>query len=104
MKIVPLNRLLIQPTVQCKWIEQHKTIEFLLDENMQRLFASVWQAYLAFSCQELVLFLDSDVGRSYELHNHDILFALLAGADFIYHKYPQFQIAFQQPNLTWSIA
>ena len=118
MKIVPLNRLLIQPTVQCKWIEQHKTIEFVLDEATQRSFEMCWQAYTEFTINaEIVLstdesetptasiisFLNSAVGRRFELHNDDVIFALLAGADFIQKKYPQFTIQCGRPNLKWSI-
>ena len=109
MRIVPANRLLIQPTVQCKWIEQHNTIEFILDDVVQQRFQACWAGYCERNWQKpgeeatLANFLSSKIGRSFECHNDDAVFSLMAGADFIQHKYSSFHLKFQQPNLVWSI-
>ncbi len=103
MKYVPENRLLIQPTVQLKWIEQHQSIEFKLPEELQRSFDEIWCAYCAGGHENIASFLADSKSHHFELHQHDALFALLTGADYISNLYDSFQCKVLAPNLVWSI-
>ena len=103
MKIVPENRLLIQPTVQMHWIEQHGSIEFMISETDQELFDAVWQLYQSSGVRSLVDFLMLEQARPLELQENDQLFALLCGADFIRNHYPSFKYQIGPKNLVWTI-
>lgn len=100
MQNVPLNRLLNQPTVQLKWIEQHKEIEFQVSEKLQNQFLIVWKLI---SEVRLAEFVKMDAAIEFQLHDHDHLFALLTGADYIRELHPSFAIRLHQPNMVWSI-
>jgi hypothetical protein len=102
MKIVPVNRLLLQPTVQLKWIEQHDEIEFEISEEDQLRFKDVWQAFKT-SQATLPEFLNDPIYFEFNLHEDDTLISLLTGADYISQKYPEFQLSFLKPNLVWSV-
>ena len=103
MRVVPLNRLLIQPTVQLSWIEQHRRIEFVLDAALQALFNRLWSLYQADSAVTVPAFLTSASAQPFNLVDDDRLFALLVGADYIQKKYPQFRVELGQANLVWAI-
>lgn len=103
MKIVPLNRLLIQPTVQRQWIDQHQTLEFQIDSPLQRRFQQLWTCFQECS-QPMAQFMVSDQSAWFNLSEEDHLFALLVGADHLNNRYPHFSIHYLQPNLLWSIA
>jgi hypothetical protein len=100
MQKVPVNRLLIQPTVQLKWLEQHKRIEFLVSARLQSEFLWLWRKMGSQRFSEFVVQKETE---AYELYNNDHLFALLTGADYIRALYPSFAVECHQPNLVWSI-
>jgi len=103
VRIVPLNRLLNQPTVQLKWIEQHKQIEFVLDKGVQLAFEQVWKLFQESHAASLFEFLNSEDLEQFCLVEDDHLFALLTGADYIINRYPDFSYELNQPNLVWAI-
>jgi hypothetical protein len=103
MKIVPINRLLLQPTVQLKWIEQHGEIEFIQPKSILETYQLVWAAYIQSQPTHVVDFLDSKLGRDFQLHEQDEVFSLLVGADYIRKKHPCFHQNFSKPNLIWTI-
>lgn len=100
MKYVPLNRLLIQPTVQMKWLEQNGSIEFLIEAALQDEFLALRSAMGELRFPE---FVRSPLSEAYDLHEKDHLFALLMGVDYIQKKYPNLSVKAHQPNLVWSI-
>lgn len=100
MQRVPLDRLLIQPTVQLKWIEQHREIEFLISTRLQNEFSELWSKL---GTARFADFVQSEHATEYQLHNRDHLFALLTGADYIRALHPSFAIKAHQPNLLWTI-
>jgi hypothetical protein len=100
---VPLNRLLIQPTVQLSWLTQHRCIEFVLDAHLQGQFQSLWSLYRDDSPAQLPEFLSRPAVQAFNLVNHDRLFALLVGADYIQRQHESFSVDFGQANLVWSL-
>lgn len=103
MRIVPENRLLIQPTVQLKWIEQHGAIEFQLSETDQAEFLARWAHFTKSDLSSLHDYLNTDEVVGADLFENDKLFALLTGADFIRQKYEQFQCGVENSRLVWRI-
>ena len=103
MRLVPANRLLIQPTVQRQWLEQHQTIELQLSEAAQRSFQTLWTQFLHSAAANPFAFINCAAAQPYCLHEDDLNFALLVGAAHIRERYPQFTMRFFQPALVWSI-
>jgi hypothetical protein len=103
LRQVPLNRLLIQPTVQLSWIEQHRELDFEVSYELRIDFFDVWHQYSESEAQSIDAFLLTDVGRVWELHERDHLFALLVGADYIRSRHASFQATEQGPFLRWAI-
>jgi hypothetical protein len=103
MRIVPENRLLLQPTIQLKWIEQHGEIEFVQPKPVLRTFEQVWTTFAQGALGSIPEFLATNEGRSFYLHENDRVFSLLVGADFILKKHPCFCQDFSKTNLIWSI-
>lgn len=103
MRVVPETRILIQPTVQLKWIEQHRSIEFQLNAQQQNDFKKIWLMYEQSGQRSVAQFLNSSVGFSQALFEEDLNFSLLIGADHIHQRYETFQMRFHQPELIWSI-
>ena len=101
--MVPLTRLLIQPTGQLSWIEQHRGIEFVLDAALQAQFNQLWSLYQTDSAGTVPAFLKTAVAQPFNLVDDDRLFALLVGADYIQQKHPQFRVELGQANLIWVI-
>lgn len=100
MQTVPFNRLLNQPTVQLKWLEQHRSIEFVVPAELRQRFMHLWPQVEA---TRLALFVQQDQAQSYRLYDDDPLFALLAGADYITTRHASFQVAEARQRLIWSI-
>ncbi len=103
MKNVPLNRLLIQPTVQLKWIEQHREIELMLTADLQLRFDRLWKCYKNSQFGHIHAFLNSDLACQLNLVEDDELFALVVGADYIASHHNSFGYVINQPNLVWRI-
>jgi hypothetical protein len=103
MRIVPTNRLLLQPTIQLKWIEQHGEIEFIQPKSILDTYHLVWSAFALSRFSHVVDFLTSELAKEYQLHEQDEVFSLLVGADYIQKKHPCFNQDFTKPNLIWSI-
>jgi len=103
VRVVPLNRLLIQPTVQLSWLERHRRIEFVLDTHLQAEFYRLWALYRADGPGDLPEFLSRPALQPFNLVHHDRLFALLVGADYILRQYETFSVDFGQANLVWTI-
>lgn len=102
MRLVPMNRLLIQPTVQLKWLEQHGSIEFILEEGVLERFEKLWEL-LRQTKTPFNDFLISDDATEWSLHDDDSVFALLTGADYISNRYPSFTAECYDGRLFWSI-
>ncbi len=103
MRVVPENRLLIQPTVQRKWLLQHRTIEFVLPMSVQQTYWQIWQAYQDSGYPSLHDYLNSDVASELALHECDQIFALMVGADAMHQEFAVFRQSLNRPNLVWSI-
>lgn len=103
MKNVPLDRLLIQPTVQLSWIEQHRELFFQYDEDLLAEFFELWTEYKTSQCFNIADYLNSANGRRRELHEDDHLFALLVGADYISTRHPTFTAEKQNALMCWQI-
>lgn len=100
MRVVPANRLLIQPTVQLKWFQQHGELEFVLEDALQLRFLQAWTEFQA-SHNSLISFLNDPANLHYRFYEDDHLFALITGADFIASHAGPLDIRIHQPNLTW---
>ncbi|WP_196158064.1 hypothetical protein [Reinekea sp. G2M2-21] len=103
MRVVPENRLLIQPTVQRKWILQHRTIEFVLPLSVQQTYWQIWQQYQDTGYPSLHDYLNSDAASALALHECDQIFALMVGADAMRREFAVFWQSLNRPNLVWSI-
>lgn len=103
MRIVPIGRVLIQPTVQLGWLKQHGQIEFALDTAVQQQFMRIWTDYRKAGRSSLVTFLNHPETDGYQLYENDVLFALLTGADYISNIHPDLCIRACQPNLIWTL-
>lgn len=104
MRLVPENRILIQPSVQLQWLEQNRTIEFVLTETQQKKFQEIWKIYQQSHTTSLVDFLNSDTALALELFDDDLNFSLLTGADYIGQRHANFTQQFFQPELVWSLS
>ena len=103
MRVVPADRLLIQPTVQLSWIRQHGNLEFVVSADVQDRFLQAWSRYRASGHLTLVAFLADDQTLDLALHEDDAVFALLTGADAIESALGPLRMATHQPNLTWTL-
>ncbi|EAR09082.1 hypothetical protein [Reinekea blandensis] len=103
MRVVPANRLLIQPTVQLSWIRQHGDLEFVVAKDVQDRFLRAWTRYRASDHPSLAAFLADDQTLELALHEDDAVFALLTGADTIESALGPLRMATHQPNLTWTL-
>lgn len=103
MRMVPPNRLLLQPTIQKQWLEQYGEIEFQLAEPTQIQFQQIWNRFQESHFKTLAEFVASMQAKDLDLHEQDELFSLLVGAAFIQQHYANFSQRFLQPNLVWSI-
>jgi len=103
VRVVPRNRLLIQPPVQLSWLEQHRRIEFVLDEPVKRQFQRLWSLYQDDKPADMPAFLSRPAVQAFNLVNHDQLFALLVGADYIQRQYGTFAVDSGHANLAWAI-
>lgn len=102
MKIVPINRLLLQPTIQQQWLDQNGEIEFELAEGIQKTYQQAWQLFQTGGFQTLAQFVSSEEALAFELHERDEVISLLVGADHMAQRYENFHQKFFQPNLVWS--
>ena len=100
MQRVPLNRLLNQPTVQLKWLEQHQSLEFDIPASLQQRFLQLWPDVAKIG---LARFVQQPQAQDYQLYNDDLLFALLAGADYILARQPSFTAQLSDSYLIWTI-
>lgn len=103
MRQVPENRLLLQPTLQAQWLEQHRLLEFILPAALQSQFASLWQSYQSAGCCSLVAYLNTEAALCLELYDKDKLFALLVGTDFVSRRFFNFSFTIHQPALVWRL-
>lgn len=103
MRVVPANRVLIQPTIQYRWLEQHKTIEFSIDAELMTTFLRLWQFYLEQHCPAPVHFFNLLIEQGYELYDQDALFSLLSGAIYAHQQEAPFSVGRFEHRLTWSI-
>lgn len=103
MRVVPGDRLLIQPTVQLSWIRQHGELEFQVPAELQAQFRVLWQRYQATALPTVGDFVKDAQAQPFLLHENDQLFALLVGADYITSHLGPVDILTGQPNLLWRL-
>ncbi|MFQ3231680.1 hypothetical protein [Reinekea sp.] len=103
MQKVPIDKILIQPTVQYRWLEQNGSIEFSLPTEVLEKIASLWQLYLEALPTNPSDFLQTSNVASFELFNDDLLFALFTGASYALTRTEAFQLTIKDTQMLWSI-
>lgn len=104
MQKVPIDKILIQPTVQYRWLEQNGTIEFSLPTTLLVQFADLWQLYLDASPVKPSEFLQADNIETFDLVNNDLLFALFTGASYALTQTESFRLNIKAAQMTWTIS
>jgi hypothetical protein len=104
MQNVPLSKILIQPTVQWRWLEQHGILKFSVPKELLSQFDSLWQHYLSARPVELPMFLAQTRVSCFDLVNDDLLFALFTGASYALAQDDSFELKIFNTEMIWQIA
>lgn len=103
MQKVPIDKILIQPTVQYRWLEQNGMIEFSLEEAVLIEFNRLWQLYCECLPIPVTEFLTLTKVEPFNLTNHDLLFALFTGASYALAQTSSFRLNIDHTRMTWLI-
>ncbi|MBU2862270.1 hypothetical protein KO489_00285 [Reinekea forsetii] len=103
MQQVPIDKILVQPTVQYRWLAQHGWIEFNLPEQLLSSFTKVWQLYRSKNPDSVCEFLNDTEITPFYLQENDVLFSLFTGAQYALSQNSQFQIDINGCKMYWRI-
>lgn len=96
MRIVPLDKLLLQPRVHLQWIRKAGALGFEVGSKLAERFVVLWQQYEREGFPSPPDFLDR-----HPLTEQDRLFALFAGAVYLHRHLPEFQVRLEGGRVVW---
>lgn len=96
MRIVPLNKLLLQPRVHLQWMRQDNLLRFVVGEDLAHHFDGLWRAYVGAGYPPPTAFLEQ-----HPLTEDDHLFALFAGAVFAREHLPDLAVEIEDNAVVW---